>query len=355
MNLYQELQLNQAGSKALIKGSRSVGEKRRHIAAYAGKLLLTQVFCVVFVFLFGLFFGKTNGIAGVVVLLSVMVFRQADLGIRASHGSGVLLGIFGILILGPRLANMLPAGPAFAVNAVCIFLIAVSGCHNIVMYNHATLVLSYLLLMGNDVTGKTYLMRAAGLGLGGIWVAWVHYRNHRKKVYKRSVFQVLEEFDFSSSRTRWQLKIALAVSSAILMAQMLNFSRVMWVGIAVMSVTQPLPGEKNSRLRERFAGSAFGSAMVSLICLFLPESGYGLMGMLGGVGVGLSATYLWQTTFNTFGALSAAAGIFGIAGAVLVRLCSNLFGVLYAALFDRIYLAAVEWLHGRRKREWADF
>ena len=35
-----------------------------------------------------------------------------------------------------------------------------------------------------------------------------------------------------------------------------------------------------------------------------------LIGMIGGIGVGYSAGYAWQTVFNTFGALSIASGLF---------------------------------------------
>lgn len=41
------------------------------------------------------------------------------------------------------------------------------GCHNVIMYNHSTFVLGYLLLMGYDVTGKAYLLRVEGL-----WPEW---------------------------------------------------------------------------------------------------------------------------------------------------------------------------------------
>jgi len=47
-----------------------------------------------------------------------------------------------------------PPLAAFAVNAVCILLLMILGCHNVIMYNHSTFVLGYLLLLGYDVTGK---------------------------------------------------------------------------------------------------------------------------------------------------------------------------------------------------------
>ena len=48
MTFYQELQLNQAGSKALIKASKSKKEKHRHIAVYLFKILLTVAFCTAY-------------------------------------------------------------------------------------------------------------------------------------------------------------------------------------------------------------------------------------------------------------------------------------------------------------------
>ena len=100
MTFYQELQLNQVGSKALLKSIKEPKEKAKHWAIYLFKILLTVSFCVLFVTLYTKIFGADNSIVGVVVLLSVMVFRQADLGIHTPHGAAVLLGIFGILAFG---------------------------------------------------------------------------------------------------------------------------------------------------------------------------------------------------------------------------------------------------------------
>ncbi len=54
--------------------------------------------------------GNDNSVVGVTVLLAVLVFRQADFGIRTTHGLLSIAGIFGILIAGPRLTNMVSSG-----------------------------------------------------------------------------------------------------------------------------------------------------------------------------------------------------------------------------------------------------
>ena len=53
------------------------------------------------------------------------------------------------------------------------------GCHNVIMYNHSTFVLGYLLLMGYDVTGKAYLLRVEGL-LAGMFFCMVVFIRIRK-------------------------------------------------------------------------------------------------------------------------------------------------------------------------------
>ena len=113
MTFYQELQLDQVGSKRYLATLKDPKEKAKHTAVYLFKILLTVAFCVVFVTLYTKVFGNDNSIVGVVVLLTIMVFRYADLGITASHGAFTMLAIFGILAVGPRLSNMVSPGIAF--------------------------------------------------------------------------------------------------------------------------------------------------------------------------------------------------------------------------------------------------
>ena len=120
MTFYQELQLSSTGSKQLIKNTTDKKEKRRHILIYNFKVYLVMVFCVAVVSLYSKFIGNDNSVVGVTVLLAVLVLRQADFGIRTTHGLASIAGIYAILMAGPRLANMVSPVPAFFVNVVCI-------------------------------------------------------------------------------------------------------------------------------------------------------------------------------------------------------------------------------------------
>ena len=163
MTFYQELQLSSTGSKQLIKNTTDKKEKRRHILIYNFKVYLVMIFCVAVVSLYSKFIGNDNSVVGVTVLLAVLVLRQADFGIRTTHGLASIAGIYAILMAGPRLANMVSPVPAFFINAACIMLLMILGCHNVIMYNHSTFVLGYLLLFGYDVSGHAYILRLEGL------------------------------------------------------------------------------------------------------------------------------------------------------------------------------------------------
>lgn len=337
MTFYQELQLNQAGSKSYISSLKTPKDKWKHTAIYLFKILLNIAFCTTFIAVFCAVFGNQNSSAGLAVLLSIMAFRQADLGIRASHGTCSILLVFGILAIGPKLSNLLPAGWAFCANTAFIMLIMLLSCHNVIMSNQSTLVLAYLLLQGYDVSGEMYNKRLLGLFIGALMTAIVYYRNHRKIYYKRTFKNLFTEFNLSSARTQWQLRFTFTISTVLLIASLLGISKTMWVGIAAMSVCVPFRDDMANRVKYRAPGNLLGAILFLAAYFLLPESSISYMGILGGIGTGLSATYGWQTIFNAFSSLAMAVPSFGLPYAVFLRIFNNLFGSVYAWLFERIF------------------
>ena len=335
MTFYQELQLSSVASKQLIKATKDKKERYRHILIYNFKVYLVMAFCVAVVSL--------NSVVGVTVLLAVLVLRQADFGIRTTHGLASIVGIFGILIAGPKLSNMVSPVPAFFINIVCILLLMILGCHNVIMYNHSTFVLGYLLLQGYDVTGQEYLYRVAGLLVGMVLCMAIFYKNQKNRPYRRSFLDLFREFDISSARNRWYIRLSLVVSSAMLFMSLLGLPRAMWAGIASMYVCVAFPDDCKERAGKRAAFNIVGCLLFVILYLVLPESMYPYIGMIGGIGVGYSAGYAWQTAFNTFGALSIASGLFGMPYAVALRIGANVFGAAYTMACNKILprLAAV--------------
>ena len=85
-----------------------------------------------------------------------------------------------------------------------------------------------------------------------------------------------------------------------------------------------------------------------VLYIVLPKSMYPYIGIIGGIGVGYSAGYAWQTVFNTFGALAIAEKLYGLKGAVGLRVAQNVFGVVFALLFCAAFYWVMERVTGRR-------
>lgn len=336
MTFYQELQLNQAGSKNYIAGFEDPKDKAKHIAIYLFKILITNAFCILFMTLFSAIFGKENSIAGLALLMSMMAFRFSDFGIHTSHAVFCVFAVFGLFAIGPKMANLVPAGYAFGINLICIMLLMILGSHNVVMFNHSTFVLSYLLLQGYDVSGDAYKKRLLGLFVGAVITSVILYRNHRKITYKRSLKDLFEEFDLSSTRTRWQIRLTFGVSSALLIASVLGVPKGYWMGIAAMSVIMPFKKDLVKRVTFRGIGTVAGSALFVLIYFLLPESFHSYIGIIGGIGTGLSAHYGWQCAFNACSALSMAVSDIGLKYSIIYRIFNNLLIVVYILILDRV-------------------
>ena len=84
-------------------------------------------------------------------------------------------------------------------------------------------------------------------------------------------------------------------------------------------------------------GNIAGVLCFVILYFLLPSSIYAFIGVIGGIGVGLSAKYGWQAVFNTFGALAIAAEAYGLKAALGLRLLQNLFGVLFALVFCLLF------------------
>ena len=330
MSFYSELQLNQAGSKKLIKECSSRKEKVYHMAVYAFKIFITLAFCFFFVAGFSVLFGNDNSPAGVVVLLCVMVFKNADFSADPKHSVGIMAVIFAIMTVCPYLANRFGIIPAFFINIVAIAVMVILGCHNPIMSNHSTIVLGYLLLYGYPVTGEVYKMRVLGMVAGAVLTIIVFYRNHRKVCCDTKIHHMIKEFDLKTDRSKWQLTLIISIPLAMLITELLGFNRSMWAGIAVMSVIAPQIEGKKMRMKLRIIGNIFGGVLFFVLYKFLPPSLYANIGLLGGLGVGLSANYGWQAVFNTFGALAIATEAFGLSTAISLRIFMTVFAVIFA-------------------------
>lgn len=337
MTFYQELQLGQAGSKNLIRACETPRDQLLHTLIYLFKIALTVGFCFCFVTLYSMAFGSANSIVGVVVLLYLLVFRAADLCLHIGQSTALLASFLVLSAAAPHLAHLAGPLPGFFINLASIAFLILFGCHEPRMFNQSTLVLGYLLLYGYDVSGRDFTLRLAGIAFGALLVCTVFLLRHRSRSIPLRIRDIPVAFSLHHPRSRWQLCQIFCVPLVVLLAELVGLPRAMWAGIAAMSVILPVAEDMHYRVRRRVLGNIAGVLCFVILYFLLPPSIYAFIGVIGGIGVGLSAKYGWQAVFNTFGALAIAAEAYGLKAALGLRLLQNVFGVLFALVFCLLF------------------
>lgn len=349
MTFYQELQLNQSGSKKIIRQSEGLKSKAHHTCIYIAKIAITVSFCFVFVTACSMMMGNENSVVGVVLLLHLMVFRNAHFNVSTKTSLKLLALFFTIMAVCPHAANQLGPAPGLMINLISLAAIVLLGCHNPLMSNQSTIVLSYLLLYGYDVTGSNYQMRVLGLAAGCLLTMLVFYRNNKNGCCKDNLKIVLANALQDKNRRKWLLSLILCVPVVIFISEICHMPRAMWAGIAAMSAIVPLMDNIKLRTRDRIIGNIAGGICFLILYMLLPDSIYAYIGILGGIGVGFSAKYGWQAVFNTFGALAIAEKSFGLTGAIHLRIIQNAFGVIFALTFCGLMYFVMERIQINKK------
>ena len=133
----------------------------------------------------------------------------------------------------------------------------------------------------------------------------------------------------------------MALGTGILLAagQFFGVERFMWMGFACASLLSEYPyaGHVTQRFWQRVLGAVVGSGLFFMVYQITPASFHSLLGPLGGFCLGFCTDYRYKTAVNCFGALLLASGIYGVQGAVVLRVLNTLWGAAFALLFAFLF------------------
>lgn len=346
MNFYQVMQLGPEKIIPMIKNESDKKLKKKYIWAFISKNLLCTLFCILVVSFFSKMFGSENSSVGVVTVILILSYRFGDLDMKIGQSAFALWGIFVVYAICPYLAHNSNPFIGFIINSISIISIIVIGANNRIYANHVVLSLSYFLLYGNSVTTmQSYYSRVAGLMLGGAIVGLMFYMKNRKnkEKYDNSILDVIKSFDIRTEKSLWQLKLALGVSSAVLIGELLHLQKTMWIAFACMSVIQQSNKEQlDVRCKSRMTFITLGCIGFTIIYTILPKQIVSMIPILAGIMVGFCDTYERKTIMNNFSALPASIAAFGAGEAIIIRIVNNVFGALYSKAFDHLYYKLID-------------
>ena len=348
MKFYDALQMDPAILKRKIAACDTRQEKAYYWTAIAVRSALIVAFAIVFISLLSGVFGADNTPLAVALFCMMLGIRFVNFEYCVRDSLVTLAAVLAILVLVPGAAAVFPPVLLVPLHFTAFFALLYMTTQRPEMGNGGLYSFAYIYLTGNPVVGEA-LVRRGLLALTGYLICGaILFAKHRNQHKATRFHHVIARFDLSTPVHLWQLRMALGVSLVLTAGQVFGVERFMWMGFACASLLSEYPysGSTVVRFRQRIVGAVAGSCAFLLLYLVTPEGFHPLMGPLGGLCLGFCTDYRYKTAMNCFGALMLAAGIYGLQGAVILRIVDTIlgvtFGLVFAALFHR--LAAVRLL-----------
>lgn len=345
MKFYDALQLDPSILKRKIAASDARREKTYYWLAIAVRSVLIVAFAIVFISLLSGVFGADNTPLAVALFCMMLGIRFVNFEYCIGDSLVTLAAVLAILVLVPSAAAVLPPVLLIPLHFAAFFALLCMTTQRPEMGNGGLYSFAYIYLAGNPVMGEALVRRGLLALVGYLICGAILFATHRDQHRATRFHHVVRRFDLSVPVHLWQLRMALGVSLVLSAGQTFGVERFMWMGFACASLLSEYPysGNTFTRFWQRIVGAVAGSCGFFVLYLLTPEAFHEWMGPLGGLCLGFCTDYRYKTAMNCFGALMLGAGIYGLQGAVVLRIVDTLlgvtFGLAFAAIFHR--LAAV--------------
>ena len=345
MKFYDALQLDPSILKRKIAASDARREKTYYWLAIAVRSVLIVAFAIVFISLLSGVFGADNTPLAVALFCMMLGIRFVNFEYCIGDSLVTLAAVLAILVLVPSAAAVLPPVLLIPLHFAAFLALLCMTTQRPEMGNGGLYSFAYIYLAGNPVMGEALVRRGLLALVGYLICGAILFAKHRDQHRATRFHHVVRRFDLSVPVHLWQLRMALGVSLVLSAGQVFGVERFMWMGFACASLLSEYPysGNTFTRFWQRIVGAVAGSCGFFVLYLLTPEAFHEWMGPLGGLCLGFCTDYRYKTAMNCFGALMLGAGIYGLQGAVVLRIVDTLLGVTFVLAFSAIFhrLAAV--------------
>lgn len=339
MKFYDALQMAPAILKRKIAACDTRQDKAYYWAAIAIRSVLIVAFAIVFISLLSSVFGADNTPLAVALFCILLGIRFVNFEYCIRDSLLTLAAALAILVLGPSAAAVLPPLFLIPLHFVCFFSLLYITTQRPEMGNGGLYSFAYIYLTGNPVVGEALIRRGLLALTGYVLCGAILFAKHHHQHKEIRFHHVVKKFDLSKPVYLWQLRMALGVSLVMTAGQVFGVKRFMWMGFACASLLSEYPYSHNTfpRFWQRIVGAVAGSCLSFVLYSLLPESLHSLLGPLGGLCLGFCTDYRYKTAMNCLGALMLGAGIYGLQGAVVLRIADTVMGVTFGLVFATIF------------------
>lgn len=299
------------------------------------------LFIIVFINLFSTAFGKSEQLIGVTVETGILMFKSLDLGIKKKQAGLTIILLFILTGITTTIAGLNPF-LGVLINFASIFVIMYITTEHMEHKAYMTFILTYIFALGNLPTQETVLNRVASLTIGGILVAFVYWIYHRKtkegeKEPTLGLKEMFQTIDIGSVRFVFCLKMALGITIGMLIGAIFKLPRAMWIGMTVMSLTQPEHEKTKERFKYRIIGTIGGIILFIILFDWLIPHKYAMYAvLLMGYVYSFVEEYHIQMLFITINAMNAAIILFDQTLAIPLRIGFVLLGSVIALILNKI-------------------
>lgn len=299
-----------------------------------GKVFLSKVLyfalCMAIVMGFATVFGFGNVYIGVSLATALLTYKHIDIGVSAKSGAGLLLGLF-LLIGFASWANQLGVWISVPINLLTIYALTASTATQLEKKAYVPLVLCFIFVQGNQLVGKANYLRMVGFLFAGVTVAVCYFIFHRKEKGGQDLKELFKGAISFSEQTKFSLRMAVAVSVAMLIGGLLQCDRPMWLGIVTFAMTRPLFSDTVSRIKHRVFGCIVGVLCFVVLHKYIIDPNYSAFIMMAcGFLCSVPSRYGLQQIFVTVNALGAATILLGGTQSIILRLLFLAGGIVIA-------------------------
>lgn len=348
MKFYDALQLDPSVLKKKIAQCETRREKNSYWSVMVVRALLIVSFSIVFIGSLSGLFGADNTPMAVALFCIMLGIRFVNFEYCIRDSLVTLAASFTLLLLVPAVVAVVPPLAMLPIHFLAFFILMYMTSQRPELGNGGLYNFAYIYLVGNPVYGEALGRRALLTLVGYLICGTILFIKHRDQHTSVRFFHVMMKFDLKNLAHLWQLRIAIGVSLVLTAGQFFGVQRFMWMGFACASLLSEYPysGNTSTRFWQRIVGVLVGSGAFFILFQLMPEALRPLIGPLGGLCLGFCTDYRYKTAMNCLGALMLGAGIYGLQGAVVLRIADTILGVLFGMAFAWVFhkLIAVRFL-----------
>lgn len=300
------------------------------------------IFCVVFINGYNKLFGAENSIAGVILLMALLMFLGSNFGFNYKAESLSIPLMFVFIGVAARLSSINPL-VGFIVNAITLILVLLITRFEEGNSGFLAYMMGYLMFRGYNVTGDLFNKRILSFVIIGSFIGLIYYFiNKKKDKEEREVKDIFHMFSMKDKEDRWHITFAITLMLTMLLGDIIDFPKSMWVNLTVLSLMSPVKEEIESRRKARIPATILGSIIFfALFGYLIPENYQVTITLMAGFLSMFITSYFIKVAYNSFSALVTASLMFPAGKAVIIRIVANILGagitIISFFVFEKVY------------------